>query len=118
MELHHACSRGEPTETQTATGLLMIRLVPGAIFIAHGAQKVFTSGLGNAGDGFGGTLVATGAGKWSVDAAFENRATSHVGGIDGAPCRGSSRGVTAGCAFDGAAATRLRARLIARLRPG
>jgi len=142
--------KATPTGTQTAIGLLMIRLALGAIFIAHGAQKVFTYGMGNVGDMFGemgiplagvmgpvvslfelaggvaiilglltrpvsvglaatmlgaiffahlsagffapdgyefplmllaaaAALVSTGAGKWSVDAALEKRATSHVG---------------------------------------
>lgn len=42
-----------PTARQTSTGLLLIRLILGTIFIAHGAQKVFTYGMGAIGGSFG-----------------------------------------------------------------
>jgi putative oxidoreductase len=42
-----------PTPRQINLALAVLRIAVGAIFIAHGAQKVFTSGLGNVAGMFG-----------------------------------------------------------------
>jgi putative oxidoreductase len=42
-----------PSERQLSIALAVLRIVVGATFIAHGAQKVFTMGLGNMGGMFG-----------------------------------------------------------------
>ncbi len=44
---------GKPTEKQIDLGLLIMRLVLGTIFIAHGGQKLFTMGLDGVAGGFG-----------------------------------------------------------------
>lgn len=41
-----------PTNRQIDTGLLILRLVIGALFIAHGAQKIFVFGLAGVSSGF------------------------------------------------------------------
>lgn len=41
-----------PSAAQTSAGLLLIRVVLGTIFIAHGVQKVFTFGMAGVGEGF------------------------------------------------------------------
>jgi putative oxidoreductase len=41
-----------PSERQLSIALTILRIVVGVIFIAHGAQKVFTMGLGNVVAGF------------------------------------------------------------------
>lgn len=42
-----------PLAPRIDLGLLILRLVIGAVFIAHGAQKIFQVGLGNVGGMFG-----------------------------------------------------------------
>jgi putative oxidoreductase len=55
-----------PSERQVSVALAVLRIVVGATFIAHGAQKVFTFGLGNIGGMFGqmGIPFATVAGPF------------------------------------------------------
>src|SRR4051812_34906535 len=42
-----------PSPRQLSIALTALRITVGAIFIAHGAQKIFTFGLGNVGGMFG-----------------------------------------------------------------
>lgn len=43
-----------PTPRQVSTGLLVLRIVAGIIFVAHGGQKLFTFGLAGVTQGFAG----------------------------------------------------------------
>src|SRR5688572_27916283 len=48
---------GHMTNTRIQTGLTLLRAAVGAIFIAHGAQKLFVYGLGGVTGAFGQTGV-------------------------------------------------------------
>ena len=79
-------SPGSPR--QIAIGILLVRVITGVVFIAHGAQKLFTMGLAGVVGGFtqmGVQLLRV----LGISGLFVNLALVHTGGLQGT---GDTRG--------------------------